>query len=1311
MQKRFLAAILGVYLWFPIARAADEMAVEGGAAESLSPSNLSPNIEARFAELYLPAIRTDAERLQFLMWLHDNIPQFFQQIDQYPVDLFRLLQVQAELQARLMQNPQFREFLAARRPLVELTIAPRDGRPIEVEVVRVSGRAVDAWREGLAEALNEFSSRAPEGEDFSSARIRLYRELSESMREANVARAQGLVGALTQLLPREARDAARAMPRETDADRLRLLNHLLQHLPSTVESPVLSRHYGIPSEGLSREQVLRRVEEMFRHEPNIIAAEQRSLRQALLAAVFLRGNANSLPEAAQLIRNLSDRDLAFFLDRKDALIPLLERLRGEVARAMPETARSAQEWARLENELTRNLNRVAGDTERIVERVSGELILREQPPRSAIPKGCVAGDCSTERSFAYPNDPTERVFYASLRNASGEELVGVVTATHLEYELTPGNFVRAIYLHTMNGGNLSASHATAIMHAFHARVQDLGAELVVLPHGTQLNAFINSPSVRKLNQNYTEGRSPGMIRYPQASLRAVIEAEQEFNFATYDHMALNTSAIPFEPRPEISSRLGVQIEIRPQAALQYNPPPLTTERLFRFALDMHNSPDGRELRTRAIRVANIDTTEFNRFNELLFNFGVDKVATVAAYDRRLAEQLGKVLDASDSGERVLASLYDNRLERRPYIFSARLFLPDAMTPENRARTLTVAYSHWLRILDDPSVSNEFTSFLEQYSNEFAAHPPVVAKLSQMIQLAIEAGKDGIYELEKYGRLIGKSQALRDLITNAMRGANPEIGLALARVVNVFDPQDFRAAYANIVDFRADIRRRVFQPIVGASKEAEAEREVLPRLTRFIESEPELWRQVMQRSRTFDGDGIPATSTLRRFSQEFYELNLIPLLQATAGLDSSSPEALRRSALLHALDIEYVNLGGNRNAFLAAAGIDVPRANAVISALHSGIVGIEVQERKELEAITAFFGSREEANLFLSDLWNHPQRRRPQIFGARLFQEDAMLPEHARRTLDTAFALFQRAVGGGQEHEKLAEFIRKHEAAFMSHPAYSEYLRQVISEAKTSPVGILKLNRWSKLMNTTSFLENDAELRRVVIAASRLTGDDRPLARIAGELLIRSPQDFFDAHVEELAHLTDRSVYADAVETAQEKIRRALRMPAPVPHSEDDYDSYLERPRDVTREGRLRAREAARARTPLAEWPEADRARAIRILRSGDVSAQYFLLWQLNYTTLRFFDLQEAIVDVIANNPDPAVLMAADQRFSEFGNIDPELVSRLRTIALRRPVNQDLLRLVNYQDLLRLLNGVDGRAPATRANACVADYARILPWPH
>jgi hypothetical protein len=115
-----------------------------------------------------------------------------------------------------------------------------------------------------------------------------------------------------------------------------------------------------------------------------------------------------------------------------------------------------------------SFQRVNPRTEEIIE----EHILREIPPRLAIFRGCVGGDCSTSHSWAYPYSPFERYFFIESREG---KIIGYVSGA-----ITKVNGQPNFYLRDVVGPGLKPEQIPTIVYGFYLALEKMGLNQMTL---------------------------------------------------------------------------------------------------------------------------------------------------------------------------------------------------------------------------------------------------------------------------------------------------------------------------------------------------------------------------------------------------------------------------------------------------------------------------------------------------------------------------------------------------------------------------------------------------------------------------------------------------------------------------------------------------------------------------------------------------------------------------------------------------------------------------------------------------------------
>lgn len=98
------------------------------------------------------ALQTDAEKLEFLMALHERLPSLFGDAIQFQVDLFQLLEEARSLTNLLSKEPSYLRALEQLPPVSMVISPPSTGIP--VDSLELDPDAIFAWKSDLLAKLD-----------------------------------------------------------------------------------------------------------------------------------------------------------------------------------------------------------------------------------------------------------------------------------------------------------------------------------------------------------------------------------------------------------------------------------------------------------------------------------------------------------------------------------------------------------------------------------------------------------------------------------------------------------------------------------------------------------------------------------------------------------------------------------------------------------------------------------------------------------------------------------------------------------------------------------------------------------------------------------------------------------------------------------------------------------------------------------------------------------------------------------------------------------------------------------------------------
>jgi hypothetical protein len=113
-----------------------------------------------------------------------------------------------------------------------------------------------------------------------------------------------------------------------------------------------------------------------------------------------------------------------------------------------------------------------------------QLNVREVPPELAIFRGYVGNDCSTSFSPGFPFTPADRYYYVFDKDGRSLGYVGI--------SLVTSENQKAVFVHTIQGPDLTAAHTEMILRAFAEIAKPVfDAELAVLGPDRSIRANVN----------------------------------------------------------------------------------------------------------------------------------------------------------------------------------------------------------------------------------------------------------------------------------------------------------------------------------------------------------------------------------------------------------------------------------------------------------------------------------------------------------------------------------------------------------------------------------------------------------------------------------------------------------------------------------------------------------------------------------------------------------------------------------------------------------------------------------------------------
>ncbi len=676
----------------------------------------------------IPPLKTDAERLSYLLYIRSQVPALFEDAANYDIDLMELISSQEKLQNALYKIERYQELIKNGGPLKTISIQVTD--PAARVKVRepLPETILQEWRNELKETYKVvIANKKPGTQTSSTATLEDVDVYLQGLRSRiqNWKNPSALLAGLqsAQLKP-EQRQEIKAIKGIEDK-----LQYLREHVNP---DEILSNSFRGEAFGLGKDATVgdafNLLEEGIRNQPayeETIAAYDRALA---FAAVVQRQGAFQ----EYMLHHLTEADLNFMMDKKDTLTPLLKKFH--------ESAPPKQ----LEEIVDRAYRRFAYYSNQAVQKESAlqSAKLVQVPAPIADFRGCTGGDCSSQYSFPYPNDPHEPVFFVN--NADGK-LVGYVSTTAVLDE--EGKL--SLYVNTISGNSISGNETISILNGLSKRMKELGVEQIVLPNASNLHSLINSPSIRKAFELMSQGGREVKISYQDSEIRKTIEEfASPYNSGHYDHMENNQTAIVMKARPEISEALEVQVESKVLFdPFVYQKP--TDQEIFEFALDLQHSERSIQM-SRVLAIGSHTPEDLKSFTNLMQN---EKGMNVEKFEKSLADWL--------TAHKMDPSL----LNKKGYLsYVGRLRAPDALSAENFKTTSKLVLEEFKAELDGKAISPEGSDFIQDHMDQLFKNAGFKNALETMVE-----------EAKKTGNLVDMASAayrLKSLITYRSKAVSP-----------------------------------------------------------------------------------------------------------------------------------------------------------------------------------------------------------------------------------------------------------------------------------------------------------------------------------------------------------------------------------------------------------------------------------------------------------------------------------------------------------------------------------------------------------
>lgn len=544
------------------------------------------------AEPALPEFKNDQERVAYLIYLQQIIPNIFQESARHGGDLLEAVLNQEQIQQRFKNNPRFAELWKLHSEgLMQLNVQVTGNTEVRARVLDPA--ALQQWRQSLETVVEE----APEGVNL---RTYLIEQIRARMGALGNVHADSLRGALLSTLPKATReDLAKRKLTVTELD-----EYLLK--PGNLPKDLRAAGFRPEVFGLANADVTpEKLSELLRKAP-ALEAELSRLVQVHALSQQADGEFPTRDQALHSLRQLGEGDIDTFVDhdiymkKLDVVAKDLGLSRDAVARSVGGPTSRTRGKAATDKKAAvppRTVSQgpmakavVSLTSQRIekVEHLTGNLVLHEVPPHISIFRGCVGGDCSTTNSADVPNAPMERVFF--VRNPKGE-LKGQVSTTIVE--LPDGK--KGLYVHTIAGKRISTADTLTILYGLFEGKEKLGVDEILLIHEGRVAANNNYQAVREGFRIAREGMPVREIKYLDGDIRKDLKAH------SYDSPESNKQGYVYTPVVDTDTK--IQVDKTTHKLPPFEALPVTKQAVLKFAIDLSaiDEPDERNIQ-RVLRV-------------------------------------------------------------------------------------------------------------------------------------------------------------------------------------------------------------------------------------------------------------------------------------------------------------------------------------------------------------------------------------------------------------------------------------------------------------------------------------------------------------------------------------------------------------------------------------------------------------------------------------------------------------------------------------------------------------------------------------
>jgi hypothetical protein len=628
----------------------------------------------------IPILDTPAAKLQYFLWIKNHVPKLFSDAAKYDIDLLELLDDEIRLLKELDSQEYHDAFKDNPEQYLKIKSKPSTGGSTHSSI-QIRPEAITNWKKGLKTTLELIEHKYPDSKS-TNPKQAIVQALLDTQNDVNDGER---VQKIFNFFVSKIKDISLKSQIFSNQDwTIKIAN--LESALSDMNESFEGKTFNLKEQQVTKADLFKIIKVDL---PKLIdkkVLEKKQLDLITLWASLMGGHPlqfhGNLSEQQAAIDRLDALDLTTLQDKKDGLIPRVQALMDSHQKALTE-AKLPKQWAfktnTLSDRLYEKLATYFNDQEKVEVKLdkNASLHLMEMPAGISIFRGCTGQDCSTQRSFSYPNHPGEQVYFIVKKKNKKKELKGYVSTRRVDIEESPGEAKkRGLYVHTIAGPNLTSSETEQILNTFEKSKEALGVKHIVLPQSSMVNTLNNFAPISQIYKNVIQDKTEKPMTFVHPEISKKIESfKSNYNDGDYDHQVHHPRGVIYEPKIGDLDKLDHQVK---EVVLLENglkdilDQKTTANDVVEFCLDLHESGRNNQI-PQFLSIANIDLSLWEQFISIYENSKNKPVKSYLEKMSSITKKLG-----------VTSAL----LEKRPDLLSYGILQSsDAFHEENRNTTL------------------------------------------------------------------------------------------------------------------------------------------------------------------------------------------------------------------------------------------------------------------------------------------------------------------------------------------------------------------------------------------------------------------------------------------------------------------------------------------------------------------------------------------------------------------------------------------------------------------------------------------------